>query len=80
MLSLCLPHAELLDDDEEDVEDSDDVYRAALGTRPALPDLPTSSGDYSTAVAVFIATTEADPERRPRACEIVRIFTNSKSL
>lgn len=82
MLSLCLPHAEFLEDDEEDEadddeaesDDEDDAYRAALGTRPALPDLPASSGDYSAVVAVFIATTEADPDRRPKASEIVQIL------
>ena len=83
MLSLCVPHADLLeneDEDEEDVEetssdDSDDdlAYQEALGTRPSLPDLPIYS-DYSVAIAVFIATTENDPEKRPRAGEVVNIW------
>ncbi len=81
MLSLCVPHADLLekddDDDEEDEEyasDSDDLaYQEALGTRPSLPDLPTNC-DYSAAVAVFIATTENDPEKRPQAVETINIW------
>lgn len=78
MLSLCVPHADLLEceEDEEDeyLSDSDDLaYQEALGTRPSLPDLP-SKPDYSTAVAVFIATTEQDPERRPQASETISIW------
>lgn len=88
MLSLCVPHADLLQDDEEDGEDEeyddsscesavDDLaYQEALGTRPPLPDLPTEP-DYSTAVAVFVAATEYDPEKRPLASEVMNIWNLS---
>lgn len=82
MLSLCVPHADLLEsqEDEEDedgyLSDSDDLaYQEALGTRPPLPDLPTDP-DYSTAVAVFIATTEHDAEKRPLATEVINIWSH----
>lgn len=61
MLSLCVPHADL---------------QEALGTRPPLPDLP-EVPDYSTAIAVFIATTEYDPEKRPLASEVMNIWNLS---
>lgn len=76
MLSLELPHAEFLNDEdnsEEESDDDDSDYRAALGTRPPLPDLP-AEGDYSDVVAVFLATTEAEPKRRPKASDIIRIL------
>ena len=84
MLSLCVPHADLLQEDgEEDEEqfdessttddDSDFAYQEALGTRPPLPDLP-KEFDYSAAVAVFIATTEQNPEKRPLASEVIVIW------
>ena len=82
MLSLCVPHADLLQDGEEDEEQSDDsctsasddfAYHEALGTRPPLPDLP-EEVDYSAAVAVFIATTEQNPEKRPLASEVMGIW------
>lgn len=84
MLSLCLPHSDLLgtDDDEDDSEeeeeeeeDNDAAYREALGTRPPLPDLP-HGVDYGVAAAVFVACTETDPARRPRADEIVDIWSD----
>lgn len=85
MLSLCVPHADLLQDEEEDEEDDeksygsdcpDLAYQEALGTRPPLPDLP-EVPDYSTAIAVFIATTEYDPEKRPLASEVMNIWNLS---
>jgi len=71
MLSLQLPHADLL----EDEDDEDDDYKEALGTRPPLPDdLTNTKGEYSRVTAVFIAATEALPSRRPKASDILRIF------
>jgi len=87
MFSLCVPHADLLQDDEEEEEQTDEeqadesntsaiddfAYHEALGTRPPLPDLPEDL-DYSAAVAVFIATTEHDPEKRPLSSEVMSIW------
>lgn len=83
MLSLCMPHADLLiteRDDQDDGEDQsylsdseDQAYQEALGTRPPLPDLP-KDPDYGTALAVFIATTEREPEKRPTASEIINTW------
>lgn len=77
MLSLCLPHGDLLDctedDDMEAMEQREADYQEALGTRPPLPALPRRS-DYATAVAVFITTTEESPSKRPKACEVMEIW------
>ena len=78
MLSLCLPHSEQLDSicDDSSASDADEdmtAYHQALGTRPALPDLP-SQQDYSTAVIIFIACTETDPSKRPTAAEVIRMW------
>lgn len=79
MLSLNLPHYDLLDTDSTDScssfdeADNDELYREALGSRPPLPDLPTEP-DYKNVVAVFIATTEEDPSKRPQAAELVPMW------
>lgn len=87
MLSLCVPHGDLLDNEDEDEdEDSDDgglyasdsddlTYQEALGTRPSLPELP-SEEDYSVSVAVFISTTEQDPTKRPNAADVLNIWSS----
>ena len=72
MLSLCLPHADHLEDDDDDGADEDD-YLEALGTRPSLPELPVEP-DYSNPITVFIACTETIPTRRPRASEVATLW------
>ena len=79
MLSLCLPHADKLDasDGDSDVdEDSlEEAYQEALGSRPPLPELAVAVGtDYSKAVVVFIACTEADPLDRPTATQTLEMW------
>lgn len=75
MLSLQLPHADLLDEEEEEEDGVEDAYKEALGSRPPLPvDLINTNGEYSRVIAVFIAATEALPSRRPKASDILRIF------
>lgn len=76
MLSLCLPHGDLLDgtdDDEAAMEEREADYQEALGTRPPLPALPKRS-DYGTAVAVYITTTEEAASKRPKASEVTEIW------
>lgn len=80
MLSLSLPHSDLLDLSElSDVSSSfdetanDEIYREALGSRPPLPDLP-SGLDYKNSITVFIAATEEDPSKRPQAAELVSMW------
>ena len=72
MLSLCLPHADCLEDEDGDGADEDD-YIESLGTRPPLPELPVDP-DYSNAVTIFIACTETVPDRRPRASEAATLW------
>jgi len=72
MLSLCLPHGDCLEDEEGNSIDEDD-YMESLGTRPPLPELPVVP-DYSNAITVFIACTETNPERRPRASEAITLW------
>jgi len=80
MLSLSLPHSDLLDMTEmSDISSSSDetgneeIYREALGSRPPLPNLPYEP-DYKNAVTVFIAATEEDPSRRPQAAELITMW------
>ena len=80
MMSLSLPHSDLLDMSElSDLSSSfnetsdEEIYREALGSRPPLPVLP-SEPDYSIAITVFIAATEKDPSNRPQAAELVSMW------
>ncbi len=59
-------------------EERQEAYRAALGTRPSLPDLADVDA-YADAVAVFVACTEASPSQRPSAAGVVRMWTSVES-
>jgi PDZ-binding kinase len=59
MLTGDVPHAEHL-------HKGDDVYRAALGTRPALPHLGPA---YERVELTFRCCTQREPDRRPSARE-----------
>lgn len=79
MLSLCLPHSDLLDNELSDISlsfdetDNEEMYREALGTRPPLPDLPIEP-DYTNAITIFIAATEVEPSKRPTAAELISLW------
>ena len=60
MLTGDVPHAAKL-------AAGDDAYRAALGTRPPLPPLPSS---YERIERVFRCCTQRECDRRPTAAEL----------
>ena len=65
MLTGDVPHASQLSAGEQ-------VYRAALGTRPAIPPLPPS---YEFATQIFQVCTQPLPCQRPSAAELLDCFT-----
>jgi len=83
MLALHSPHVDKLmvpDSDEED-EDADDslceeAFRAALGTRPPLPDTSNLDQSYKTVLEIFFAATNENPDKRPSAEEILALVEN----
>jgi len=88
MLALHSPHVDKLvvpDDDEEEGDDVDDsmyeeAFRAALGTRPPLPDSVQLDQSYRTVLEIFFAATNEDPEKRPTAEEILALVENKEDL
>lgn len=85
MLALHSPHVDKLccDDDFEDDDNDESIdekaFRAALGTRPSLPDSFEYDQSYRGVLEIFFAATEEDPEKRPSAREILQMLSNSES-
>ncbi|XP_030626912.1 lymphokine-activated killer T-cell-originated protein kinase homolog isoform X2 [Chanos chanos] len=83
MMTLSVPHLEMLDsecDDDDDSFDEDDfdedAYYECLGTRPAL-DSDTLGGAYQKMVELFCLCTEEDPRKRPSASDIVQALESN---
>ena len=85
MLALHSPHVDKLccdDDDEDDDNDEsldEEAFRAALGTRPPLPDSFDYDQSYRAVLEIFFAATEEDPEKRPSASEILQMLVDHES-
>lgn len=88
MMTLAMPHLEMLEDDDDDdeeeedsVEDSfdEDAYYERLGTRPPL-DAEALGGSYRRMVELFYLCTEEDPKRRPSAGQIVQALESNGPL
>jgi len=85
MLSLHSPHVDKLliaDSDDEDVDDSivEEAFRAALGTRPPLPDSAKLDQSYRTVLEIFFAATNEDSDKRPSAEDIINLLENKVDL
>ena len=89
MLALHSPHVDKLvvpdsddEDEDEDVDDSmyEEAFRAALGTRPALPDSVKLDQSYRTVLEIFFAATNEDPAKRPSAEDILDLLENKEDL
>ncbi|XP_072217910.1 lymphokine-activated killer T-cell-originated protein kinase homolog [Leuresthes tenuis] len=88
MMTLAMPHLEMLeddDDDEEDEEDSmeksfdEDAYYERLGTRPEL-DAESLGSSYRRVVELFYLCTEEEPKNRPSAAQIVQALESNAPL
>uniref|UniRef100_A0A3B3ZI63 Protein kinase domain-containing protein n=1 Tax=Periophthalmus magnuspinnatus TaxID=409849 RepID=A0A3B3ZI63_9GOBI len=86
MMSLSMPHLEMLDDkekqEEEDGEEEsfdEDAYYERLGTRPAL-DAEALGVSYRRMVELFYVCTEEDPKKRPSASQIVQALESNVPL
>ena len=85
MLALHSPHVDKLccDDDSDDEENDEsldeEAFRAALGTRPPLPDTFDYDQTYRGVLEIFFAATEEDPEKRPSAREILLMLDSYKA-
>ncbi|XP_076128117.1 lymphokine-activated killer T-cell-originated protein kinase homolog [Alosa pseudoharengus] len=90
MMTLSMPHLEMLDDEDEeddDEEDEDesseedfdeDAYYERLGTRPPL-DMETLGGAYQRMAELFCLCTEEDPRKRPSAAHIVQVLESNNA-
>ena len=80
MLSLHSPHIDMLfcndDSGDEDNDDSvdEEAFRAALGTRPLLPDSFQFDQSYRGVLEIFFTATDEDPDQRPSAREILDLM------
>ncbi|XP_062266742.1 lymphokine-activated killer T-cell-originated protein kinase homolog [Platichthys flesus] len=88
MMSLAMPHLEMLGDDDEEEEDEEDsmedsfdedAYYERLGTRPAL-DAEALGGSYRRMVELFYLCTEEDPKKRPSAAQVVQALESNAPL
>ncbi|XP_054474196.1 lymphokine-activated killer T-cell-originated protein kinase homolog isoform X2 [Anoplopoma fimbria] len=88
MMTLAMPHLEMLeddDDDDEEVEDSmeesfdEDAYYERLGTRPEL-DVEALGSSYRRTVELFYLCTDEDPKKRPSAAQIVQALESNALL
>lgn len=87
MMTLSMPHLEVLDDEEEEEEDGDesvasfdeDAYYARLGTRPAL-DAKALGPSYRRMVELFYLCTEEEAKKRPSAAQIVQALENNSAI
>ncbi|XP_031717704.1 lymphokine-activated killer T-cell-originated protein kinase homolog [Anarrhichthys ocellatus] len=93
MMTLAMPHLEMLDDDdddddddEEEVEDDsmeegfdEDAYYQKLGTRPVL-DFEALGSSYQRTVELFYLCTNEDPKMRPSAAQVVQALESNALL
>uniref|UniRef100_A0A671P329 PDZ binding kinase n=1 Tax=Sinocyclocheilus anshuiensis TaxID=1608454 RepID=A0A671P329_9TELE len=91
MMTLSVPHLEMLDTEGDDDDDDgkftilslndfdEDAYYERLGTRPAL-DAATLGGAYQRMVELFCLCTEEDPHKRPSAAHIVQVLESNTQL
>ncbi|KAM7395065.1 hypothetical protein PAMA_006695 [Pampus argenteus] len=85
MMTLAMPHLEMLEDKDEDEEDSmedsfdEDAYYEKLGTRPAV-DIEALGGSYQRMVELFYLCTEEEPRKRPSAAQIVQALESNAPL
>ncbi|KAL2082470.1 hypothetical protein ACEWY4_022288 [Coilia grayii] len=88
MMTLSMPHLEMLDEEDEDDEEDDDesfeedfdedAYYERLGSRPPL-DVETLGGAYQRMVELFCLCTEEDPRKRPSATHIVQVLESNQA-
>ena len=83
MLALHSPHVDKLcvdSDADSDADESVDetAFRAALGSRPLLPDTEQLDHTYRTVLEIFFAATDADPDKESHSnisgCPIIWIY------
>ena len=79
MLALHSPHVDklVIDDEDDDAADesiNDEEFRAALGSRPPLPDHLELDSSYRKILEIFFAATNEDPQLRPSAKEILDLL------
>ena len=79
MLALHSPHVDklVIDDEDDDAGDesiNEEEFRAALGTRPPLPDHLELDSSYRRILEIFFAATNEDPKQRPSAKEILDLL------
>ncbi|KAM6992196.1 lymphokine-activated killer T-cell-originated protein kinase homolog [Tautogolabrus adspersus] len=87
MMTLAMPHLEMLEDEEEEEEEEDsiedsfdeDEYYERLGTRPAL-DVEALGSSYRRMVELFYLCTEEDPKKRPSAAQVVQALESNAPL
>lgn len=88
MMTLAMPHLEMLEDDDDDDEEDDedmeesfdeDAYYEKLGTRPAV-DAEALGSSYRRMVELFYLCTEEDPKKRPSAGQIVQALESNAPL
>ncbi|XP_053736614.1 lymphokine-activated killer T-cell-originated protein kinase homolog [Synchiropus splendidus] len=82
MMTLSMPHLEMLGEEEEDEEEEsfdEDAYYERLGTRPPL-DAELLGSTYRRMVELFYVCTEEDPGRRPAAAQVVQALEGGASL
>ncbi|XP_068198298.1 lymphokine-activated killer T-cell-originated protein kinase homolog [Antennarius striatus] len=84
MMTLAMPHLEMLEDEEEEEDEDDsveesfdeDAYYERLGTRPVL-DAEALGSTYRRMVELFYLCTEEDPKKRPSASQIIQALENN---
>ncbi|GLD49747.1 lymphokine-activated killer T-cell-originated protein kinase [Lates japonicus] len=85
MMTLAMPHLEMLEDDDDEEGDEDDsmevsfdedAYYERLGTRPLL-DAEALGSSYQRIVELFCLCTEEDPKKRPSAAQIVQALESN---
>ncbi|XP_049446781.1 lymphokine-activated killer T-cell-originated protein kinase homolog [Epinephelus fuscoguttatus] len=88
MMTLAMPHLEMLEDEDEEEEDEEDsmevsfdedAYYERLGTRPAL-DVEALGSSYQRMVELFCLCTEEHPRKRPSAAQIVQALESNAPL
>ncbi|XP_033503681.2 lymphokine-activated killer T-cell-originated protein kinase homolog [Epinephelus lanceolatus] len=88
MMTLAMPHLEMLEDEDEEEEDEEDsmevsfdedAYYERLGTRPAL-DVDALGSSYQRMVELFCLCTEEHPRKRPSAAQIVQALESNAPL
>ncbi|XP_070591015.1 lymphokine-activated killer T-cell-originated protein kinase isoform X2 [Erythrolamprus reginae] len=88
MMTLSIPHLNLLGDDDEDDDDDaffdeadfdDDAYYAALGTRPPL-NMEELGPSYQRVIELFSLCTMEDPRNRPAAAQILHVLESEEFI